>query len=306
MTKPAHAPRPEPAESAAALAPAVLALLQTPRWLKRVNIVAVAAAIAAATALLGMAYFKLASKSTSEQLYIGSNRGGAAVVLLSVGLTFAHAIAWGLARREALWPAVWRRWICVPLAASNAGTVGASMALVMEDSVARALLGFFVGATVGVVVWGPALLVTLGLFGIPFDLAEEAAKQGLSSEDRGERTVGVVAALVGYFGIALCALVPTFWLSNLLAALCVLAWALGTFAAVSAHRRAATRVKFLASVRAGEHVGFGYVQSPAGELLVRVSEVGSAYRPERREEALLEVQASGDVKAAPVLHAPHD
>jgi len=54
--------------------------------------------------------------------------------------------------------------------------------------------GAALGATFGIVYWGPALLATLLVLGAPLRFAERRARRGLSGEDLGGKMVGAAAA----------------------------------------------------------------------------------------------------------------
>ncbi len=176
---------------------------------------------------------------------------------------------------------------------------------------------FLEGATFGVIVWGPALVVTLVLFGLPLYDAQLAADQGLASEDRGERLVGAVAGAVA--ALALVALpfaanavasrppidrgegsvefpapLPVGWLATIAA--CGLG--AGLAAVVYATRRERARRRFVVGVERGAESGYQIDSQPDGAaLLVRVSGTeGGCYRAARFKEPVVELGRQGDAK----------
>lgn len=158
--------------------------------------------------------------------------------------------------------------VAVPLAAMNAG---AAFCIVHGVSV-----GSFVGAAVfGVVIWGPALVVTLLIFGVPRYRAQRAADHGLGSEDRGERIVGAVAAAIAAltlvalpFAASLASRTPADWdgegapetpaplAVGGLAAIAVGGLGAGLAALVYATRRERARRRFVSDVERGAKVGY--------------------------------------------------
>lgn len=265
-----------------------LATLRTSPEVRWLNVGAVGCAIASASAFV-----------IARALGGGAGDGtlGAACALS----TLFWATAWArLVRvRRAGLPLGWL--LSLPFAALNAGT---ALALAITSSpsshrIDEVLAMVAAGAFVGVIVWFPALCVTLVLFGVPLAHAQRAAERGLSSEDRGERTVGVVAASVSL--LAMLALVAARFSQRgsdgVLAVLALAGIALGTLAAAKAHRRIAKRDALLAQVVVGERAGLRIDAHDGVERLVRVHEARDVYRGAVELEPIAELRGAGEARA---------
>ncbi len=115
----------------------------------------------------------------------------------------------------ALWAALlrWRRtvgstsirvgWVAsIPLAMLNAVVSCLLVVGVFDTEVtAKDLLGAAgIAATLGAILWVPALLGTLLCFGLPIAWAQRLARRGLAGEERGEWVIGLVCLAMGAFG----------------------------------------------------------------------------------------------------------
>lgn len=220
-------------------------------------------------------------------------------VLATGPSTLVAGILWSLCMRStATVPGTSVRtgWLwSVPIAMLNAG-VSCSLFLLLDgadphaSSISVALLGMIAGPLVGVVVWGPALVLVLCVFGIPIAWSQQLARRGLAGEERGEVVVGAVCVVLAVFGWLLARYAsqghawtadPTLapgsglWFPQASAAL---AAAAGAAAILLAIRRERQRRAFVRRVAAGAAPGFRIEETPAGRALVRVTELGSAYR----------------------------
>ncbi len=205
-------------------------------------------------------------------------------------------------------------WIAsLPLAAMNAMASFALLriARVIEygpfnfDQFVKAIFeGAALGGTLGAIIWFPAWLLTLMVFGWPLRHAQQLARKGLAGEENGERLVGVASASVAAFAILAILLVGTglvpvlsgrgdrggaqLWLFG------AIAIALGSAAAYIAHTRVRERRAFVASVERGEVEGFRIDDSADGRALVRTAE-NATYRVADFREELARLDESGEV-----------
>jgi hypothetical protein len=265
---------------------------RAPRLLRWLNVAAVGSALASATGVVLGAIF-------DRGLELGS------VGLVSCATTLVFGVLWAriVRVRFGKFPAGWVA--AVPLAASNAG-VAFALALAIEkagssgSSLVEVLsLGFVLGASVGIFAWGPALLVTLVLFGLPLYHAQRAADRGLGSEDRGERVVAIMSAVMSALALvgALASKAATPALAaNVATGLAGLG--AGIAAAVYATRRERRRRAFVEKVEAGAAEGYRIdTQLDGPALLVRVAaEQGGYYRAPRLAEPIVELDEQGEAK----------
>ena len=265
---------------------------RAPRLLRWLNVIAVGFSLAAAT---GLALGTLIRTDAALP---------SCATTLFFGLLWARIVR---ARRGGL-PVGWL--VAVPLAAMNAG---AAFCIVQGAS----FKSFVVAAVLGVVIWGPALVVTLAIFGVPLYMAQRAADRGLGSEDRGERIVGGVAAAIA--ALALVALpvaaslrsspetdwdgegipeLPAPLAVGGLAAIAVCGLVAGLAALVYATRRERARRRFVTDVERGAESGYRIDSQPDGaSLLVRLSGTEPGYyRTPRLAEPVVELDPLGEAK----------
>ena len=187
---------------------------------------------------------------------------------------------------------------CIPLAMLNAAL--SSALLFTSDPgpsyARRILMGAIAGATFGAIIWIPALLATIALFGVPLWRAQKLAQRGLAGEERGERTVGAVCALLGAFG-AIGALMAI-GSHQIPFALGMAAVGLGSVAAALAHAREKRRRAFVAEAESGRVAGYRVDVVPEGKVLVRVIDTVATYRHAEQYEALVALDADGGVRQA--------
>lgn len=198
--------------------------------------------------------------------------------------------------------------LSIPLAAANGGLAAAILMANEGHGVSniaeKVLGGVFLGVTFGAMVWIPALAITLLLFGLPIARAQRLAKQGLSGEERGERTVGatnLVLSLLVFLGIAVApasgksdlTAVAGFWT---LVAMATGGLLTGAAAAALAQIRGRDRARFVAAVEGGQVQGFRVDPTPEGKVLLRVSSEGEGYRAAEFDEELYALDAEGNVR----------
>ncbi len=166
----------------------------------------------------------------------------------------------------------WGWLLSVPIAAINGG-VCCVLTMVSSGSVTLESLfgGALLGATLGAIIWLPALFATLLLFGTPIARAQSLAKKGLAGEERGERIVGLACALVAIGAMVVAGWSPRpagalFWV------LSIGGLSLGVFAAALAYLRERERKRFVEATEAGNVSGYRVEASPEGKVLLRVAE----------------------------------
>jgi hypothetical protein len=263
---------------------------RAPRLLRWLNVAAVGSALASATGVVLGAIF--------DRTGLGS------VGLASCATTLVFGVLWAriVRVRVGKFPAGWVA--AIPLAASNAG-VALALALALDkasgsgSSLEQLSMGFLLGASVGIFAWGPALLLTLLLFGLPLYHAQRAADRGLGSEDRGERVVAITSAVMSLLALggALASKTSTPALAAY-AATSLAGLGAGVAAAVYATRRERRRRAFMEQVEAGAAEGYRIDTRPDGPaLLVRVAaEQGGYYRAPRLAEPIVELDELGEAK----------
>jgi hypothetical protein len=132
--------------------------------------------------------------ASSDREFMGAVALWSGPFTLLCGCLWAALLDDGGTRR----PGVGRWLASVPLAMANGAlTLGSFAATTPEPPFRGFVGGALIGATVGVVVWGPALILTLGFLGVPIGVANTMAKEGLEGEDRGDSMVGCVCACLG-------------------------------------------------------------------------------------------------------------
>jgi hypothetical protein len=146
------------------------------------------------------------------------------------------------------------------------------------------------GAIVGAMVWIPALVLTLLLFGLPIARAQSLAARGLAGVDRGEIIVGLVSAALATIGVV-------FSRSTIEVGFGVAAVAAGLVATVLSLVRERARRAFVKRVEAGAVDHFRVDETPEGKVLVRVTTTGMAYRVSDFVEEIATLSNEGEVLA---------
>ncbi len=281
-------------------------VFRSPRAIRVLNVVALAASVAACT--------------TAAFMYLLKPNEWTWALIAGLPTTFCAAL-WAMCLR-------WRKttktgvrygWLLsVPLAALNSALSGGAFLAIDaagfdKDAAGGASVGGFVsgallGGTFGVVVWLPALVVVLVMFGIPIAHAQKMARLGVAGEERGEVLVGAVSAALGTLAITLAwlahanasAYVAHLWTAGsdagrvFMHALALVAVTCGAVAAWVALVREARRRRFVERVEASEVPGFRVEKSAAGKVLLRVAAVPH-YRVADVTEELFELDETGSV-----------
>jgi len=239
---------------------------------------------------------------------------------LAVGVFWARLLRW---RRTVGKSQLRMGWLLsIPLAALNAA-LAAGVLMSTEargDRVLGFLVGMLAGATYGVFVWFPALLLTLLLFGVPIWWSQRQAERGLSGEERGEGLVGLAVSVLSLGSLAVTAgltwhllfasgvthptqkwdwLAP--WGVGLTWAYAAGGLAAGLLACVQAALRERQRRQIVLQAAAGKIAGLRVDETAEGRVLVRVAPQGDSYRVSDLEEELVALDAEGNtLRALPV------
>jgi hypothetical protein len=197
---------------------------------------------------------------------------------------------------------VWRWLASVPLAMINAA-LASSMFCAIEASrlqsppeVVISFVGAAVaGATFGIVIWGPALLLTLLFLGLPIRIAQRLATGGLDGEDRGDAVVGAACTVLGLVTLLLsgqmyAGILASAWT---LRAGAILASLLGGAVVAAAVMRRAKRRALLRDVAQGVRCDYRVATTPGGRRLERVHADGTAYRVADVAEPVCELDEGG-------------
>jgi hypothetical protein len=294
-----------------ALEPTLARLLRPSRTLGYLNTVVVAMALAASTtALVLVVYGRHLDKfDTLDRL--GPTFATCWVSTLLCGLI------WGQVVRQWHWNGYLRWGLCVPLAAVSSGICAAiytisnysyyekkynSAYLSHQYHDLDVLSNMLWVMSVGSIVWVPAVLATLLVFGLPLRQVERAHAVGLFNVDRAEYKLGLVAALSSLVAstVHLTFLVafPMNWTTVVFGSLSVFGSGLGARSAVYAHRRIVAREHWIARIRAGECAGFAFATVGTLECVVQLIDVERTYRRAELRTPLLVMQPSGDVQRA--------
>ncbi len=223
------------------------------------------------------------------------------VPTLVLGAVWARLLRWP---RTLTGTSVRVGWLLsIPLAAANAGIAAALFFGSQGPRIGflQIVLVLCAGATMGVVVWGPALIATLVCFGLPIAWAQRSARKGLSGQERGELVVGAVCVLMALMALALSFVKPTpidgRWLAGVsfTRAIAVAAMACASAAVAISASRARRRRAFVADVEAGRVERFRIDTTDEGKVLVRVVSQGEVYRVVDFEEEVAALDADGSV-----------
>lgn len=144
--------------------------------------------------------------------YFGPSTLVTGLPTLVVGTCWAALLRWREEVKLGRWKPRLGWLLSVPLAALNGALAGgiliASEQTSSNEWFFKFLGGAFMGSTFGIIVWLPALMVTLLLFGLPIARAQKAALQGFSGEERGERTLCLTNVVLSALVLAGVALAP--------------------------------------------------------------------------------------------------
>jgi hypothetical protein len=262
-----------------------------PRALAFLRVAAVGLSLASMTALALEAPLEVAPMAVEAPTFV-------------VGCVWAALIGDEKGKRR-----TWRWLASVPLAMINAGISCVIAATFLGSGVdgpilVRSVESFLLGATFGVLIWGPALLLTLLLFGLPIETARLQSKDGLAGEDRGDAFVGLACTFYG---------LTTLWVTRQptlsgppphtwsVVACAILAALAGSTVAAVARARLVRRSWFLRDVERGLRAGYRIVETPEGRRrLTRVHVEGEAYRAAEVAESIFEIEDTSE----PVARVP--
>jgi hypothetical protein len=179
--------------------------------------------------------------------------------------------------------------------ANAALTTGAAFA----SSPSNFVVGAVIGASFGVIIWGPALILALLFLGLPMGVASAMANNGLAGEDRGHTIVGLACASLGLFTllpmgdppVTLTAAAWTeAWTQEVVG---VLACLVGGAVVAAASARGARRRAFLRDVESGRRCDYRVATTLDGRRLARVRVAGAGYRVVDAEEPICELDEAG-------------
>jgi hypothetical protein len=224
--------------------------------------------------------------------------------------TFVFGLWWArLLRRPATFPniKIRRGWVAsIPLAMMNSAMACGILFGLEHFDFDAFVRGALLGATFGVICWGPGLVATLAFIGLPIAWSQHLAKKGLAGEERGELVVGAVSLAIGAQALAL-------FLSRspddgapsaarlgfvLVAAFGVVAVVAGGLATALARKRQLARRAFVEQVEAGSVAGYRIDKTEAGKVLVRISSMGEGYRVANFEEPVYGLDEAGEARRA--------
>ncbi len=236
--------------------------------------------------------------------------GGSSTAPLGAGLpTWVIGTLWAWLLR---WPRTvgksafrWGWVASVPLAMSN-GALACAFLLANTRRWPGFVACLVLGATVGIIAWLPALVLTLFCFGLPIASAHRLGAAGLAGEERGERVVGVACFVMSALGLGAAALASSARASAglpLTFSFAILGLITGGSAALLAHAREARRRRFVARVEAGEVPGYRIDPTAVGKVLVRIVSRGEGYRVTDFEEEVFDLGAAGEATRAKAEHA---
>jgi hypothetical protein len=271
---------------------------QTPRALRIINIAAVGLALAGVVAPVLRYFFSSAGPGAhfNDVSHIGLVGGLPTLIcgmLWAWLLGLSSTVSTGTRKIRTGWAA------SIPLAMLNSGLTAALMMSSTKGFYPGRFLviGLF-GATFGVVLWGPALLITLACFGPPIAWAQRLAKKGLTGEERGEVIIGLTCVAISVVGQMAARLDPYLVIDSSVDAWIIRGFSLlgllaGAASAILALAREARRRAFVADTRAGKIPGYRIEATDEGKVLVRVVAQGEGYRVADFEEEVFELDEAG-------------
>lgn len=176
---------PIPPSNDAAAAPLLPAAFRVSRTLAGLQTVALACAL---SAMCGAAFSYLSDRGAIGLVAAAPTLF---IALLWIGLVRMHA-RFGVAKSRFRWLSA------VPLAAVNGAVAGGLFCKTFGWLHVPSTFsgGALLGATVGIVYWGPGLLLTMLFVGAPLRDAERRAARGLGGHDRGGRVLGLTALTI--------------------------------------------------------------------------------------------------------------
>lgn len=276
------------------------AAFQTPRVLRIINIAAVGFALAGIVApLLGYGFSSAGPFAHFSSVGSIGVLGGLPTLLC--GMLWAWLLR--LPKTVGKKRSIRAGWLAsIPLAMLNSGLTAALLLTVERPfHLINFVLTVAFGATFGVFLWGPALLITLAFFGLPIASAQRLAKKGLAGEERGEVIVGLTCAALSAFGLWISFNVdfhvaPGAANAGILRSFAVLGLLAGASGAGLALTREARRRAFVAAAEAGTIPGYRIEATDEGKVLVRIVAQGKGYRVADFEEEVFELDEAGQAR----------
>ncbi len=207
------------------------------------------------------------------------------------------------------------RWMAaLPLAAAN-GAMGGGLFCLLYGGLGHLpstfVSGAILGATVGIIYWGPALLATLLVLGGPLRFAQRKASQGLSGEDLGGKALGGTAVVASLLALLLQLLAPgssayrigpadahevRSWLRPLDLGLgygaAILGVVGGAIVLTFSAAKSAKRKAFVTRVEHGIEQGFRVDPTPRGKVLVKLRAPREPFRTTTLPEEVFPLQLS--------------
>jgi len=248
------------------------------RSLATLNVIAVGSTLSS----VGSAVSEWSSDANQDLSFI------AAVTTLVIGVLWALLLRWP--KRFRSFDMRWGWVASVPLAilATMVG-VGLQSTLGVAHALPRFLDGAFEGATAGVIIWLPAVALTLLGFGVPIAWSHRLATRGLAGAERGELIVAALCLTISLlvFVVTRRSSIPS---STAIASLIVAACA-----AALASIREWRRRWFVRGVEAGRIPGYRMVETDEGRALLRLESRGLGYRVADVEHEICLLAANGEV-----------
>jgi MFS family permease len=276
------------------------AAFQTPRVLRIINIGAVGFALAGLVApLIGYGF----SSDGPFQHFSGVGpigvRGGLPTLLCGLLWAWLLRLPMTVGKKR---PIRWGWLASIPLAMLNSGLTAALLLTSARPfELPSFLFTIIFGATFGVFLWGPALLMTLAFFGLPIASAQRLAKKGLAGEERGEVIVGLTCAAMSALGLGISFnvdfhLAPGGSDASILRSFALIGLLAGAAGAGLALARERRRRAFVAAAEAGKIPGYRIEATDEGKVLVRIVAQGKGYRVADFEEEVFELDEAGQAR----------
>ncbi len=147
----------------------------------------------------------------------------------------------------------------------------------------------------GAIVWVPAWLMSLVLFGLPIAWAQRQARLGLAGEERGERIIGTTVAVLSLVSLLGVLFITPRQLPAVIV-VAVLGTVLGALTAAMAWQREQRRKAFVAEAEEGRAPGYRVEATDQGKVLIRVTrpEPEAGYRtPDSIDEEFYALDEQG-------------
>jgi hypothetical protein len=179
------------------------------------------------------------------------------------------------------WP---KLFISTALAASNAGTALVLVGLFKSDldnvdTFSAIAFGLAAGATLGALIWAPALALTFAIFGYAIVQHTRAQDGNRDRLDYANQVTATTCLVLSSFALVLLALAWERGLDLVLPiTLALSAMGAGLWGALNAAARTGTRQVFVCDVRKGNYPHLTYQATDTGGVILQRATEGSAYR----------------------------